>query len=322
MTRTRHLARLTRGVLAGVAFAALVACGGGTEQYDPFIPQRLLAFGDETSAFEADGRRYSVNSVSLTGETGTDKLLDCNALPIWVQSLASLYGFVFPQCNPNNLGLPQARSLAVPGAKVEDLKVQIDALIAAGGFRAGDLATVLVGANDILEVYRQFPGQEEAVLAAELGARGRQLAQQINVLVELGVKVIVATVPDMGLTPYARRQALEFTDTDRSALLSRLTQAFNEQLGVNILLDGRFIALVQADLRTQAMVRSPLFFGLANVSDPACNDTVVLPACDTTTLATNASAGSWMWADETRPGPPVHDQLGRLAIDRARRNPF
>lgn len=322
MTRPRHLARLMRGALAGAAFAALVACGGGTEQYDPFVPKRLLAFGDETSAFQSDGRKYSVNSVSAVGSEGAENKLDCTALPIWVQQLASLYNFVFAECNPTNEPVALARSLAVPGAQVADFKVQVDALIAAGGFREGDLATVLIGGNDILDLYRQYPGLDEAALTAELGARGRRLALEVNRLVKLGVKVIIATVPDMGLTPYARKQALEFTDVDRAALLSRLTQAFNEQLGVNILLDGRFVGLVQADLRTQAMVRSPLFFNLANVSEAACNDTVALPACDSTTLVANASAGTWMWADETRPGYPVHEQLGRLAIDRARRNPF
>lgn len=322
MIRTRHPARLIRGAIAGAALAVLVACGGGTEQYDPFVPTRLLAFGDETSALTSDGHKYAVNSVAAAVSDDGTRQRDCTALPIWVQSLASLYNFVFAECNPTNTFEVRARALAVPGARVADLKVQIDALIASGGFRQGDLATVLIGANDVLELYRQFPGTEEAALVSELGARGRQLAAEVNRMVELGVKVIVATVPDMGLTPYARKQALEFTDTDRAAMLSRLTQAFNEQLGVNILLDGRFIGLVQADLRTQAMVRNPLAFGLANVTDAACNDTVQLPNCDTNTLVENAGASSWMWADETRPGAPLHDQLGRLAIDRARRNPF
>ena len=236
--------------------------------------------------------------------------------------MASLYGFVFAECNPTNVATPQARMLATAGAKVADIKVQIDAQTAAGGFADGDLATMLAGTNDIVELYQQFPGRSEEDLANELRNRGQRLAQEVNRLVDFGVKVIVSSVPDVGVTPYAVKQRLEFGDTDRAALLSRLTAAFNEQLGVNIVLDGRFVALVQGDLRSQAMVRSPSFFGLANVTQGACNDSVVVPFCDTSTLVTGAAPGTWMWADDLRPGFPLHKELGTLAIDRARRNPF
>ncbi len=105
-------------------------------------------------------------------------------------------------------------------------------------------------------------------------------------------------------------------------MLSRLTAAFNEQLGVNVVLDGRFVGLVQGDLRTQAMVRAPSFYRVSNITLAACNDSIVLPFCDTSTLIDGAVADTWMWADELRPGYPVHQQLGSMAIDRARRNPF
>jgi phospholipase/lecithinase/hemolysin len=212
--------------------------------------------------------------------------------------------------------------LATAGAKGADIKVQIDAQIANGGFFDGDLASVLAGANDVIELYQQFPGRDEEDLANELRGRGRQLALQVNRLVEFGVKVIVSTVPDMGVTPYAVRQRLEFLDTDRAALLSRLTAAFNEQLGVNIVLDGRFVGLVQGDLRTQAMVKSPASFNLANVTQAACQEAAVLPTCDTSTLVDGATPQGWLWADDLRLAFPGHQQLATLAIDRARRNPF
>jgi hypothetical protein len=315
--------RAARGALAVIALAAIAACGGGTSQYEPFVPQRLLAFGDETSAIDGQGRKYTVNGLTTPEEgSGAEPALDCTALPNWVQQLASIYAFVFAECNPGNVAAPHARMLATAGAKVADIKVQIDAQIAAGGFAVGDLATMLAGANDIVELYRQFPGRSEADLTNELRARGLQLAQEVNRLVDFGVKVIVSTVPDMGVTPYAVKQRVEFSDTDRAALLSRMTAVFNEQLGVNIVLDGRFVGLVQGDLRTQAMVRSPGFFSLANVTQAACSDSAELPLCDTRTMVADANPVSWMWADDLRAGFPVQQQLGALAIDRARRNPF
>lgn len=324
MTPCRTPVRRLRRMLAGaVVLAALVACGGGTSQFESFRPQRLLAFGDETSVLTTGGRKYAVNGVDTTDSDGnTVDTLNCTLLPNWVQSLATIYGFVFAQCNPGRIDSPQALMLAQPGATVADLQVQIDQQTAGGGFREGDLATVLLGANDILQLYQQFPGSEEAELLAVAGQRGRQLAEQVNRLVDLGAKVIVSTVPDMGLTPYAIRQRNDFTDTDRAALLSRLTQAFNEQLGVNILLDGRYIGLVQTDLQVQAMARSPGSFGLTNATDAACQSNAVLPDCTTGTLVDGATATTWLWADELRPGYPLQSRLASAAIDRARRNPF
>lgn len=323
MIFSRISGRALGGLLAGIAAVLVGACGGGTSQYEAFKPKRLLAFGDEMSTITSTGQKYVVNGLLASDPAGGDKPgVDCSASPIWVQSLASAYGFVFAECNPNSVQTPQALMLATAGAKAADIKVQLDAQIANGGFFDGDLAAVLAGANDIVELYQQYPGRSEDDIANELRARGKLLAQQVNRLVDFGVKVIVSTVPDMGLTPYAGKQRVEFSDIDRAALLSRLTAAFNEQLGVNIVLDGRFVGLVQGDLRTQAMVRSPASFNLANVTQAACQDIAVLPTCDTTTLVDGASAANWLWADDLRMGSPGHQQLATLAIDRARRNPF
>src|SRR4051812_31191165 len=98
--------RLPR-ILALAAFAAglLTACGGGTSQYDPFVPGRVLAFGDENSVIDSQGRKYSINGVKDTlDENGqTVSAIDCTALQNWAQSVASHYGFVFAECNPTNV---------------------------------------------------------------------------------------------------------------------------------------------------------------------------------------------------------------------------
>lgn len=304
---------LSRG-LAAACLLVVAGCGGGTSQVETFQPLRYFAFGDETSVLETSGRKYAVNALDSSGR------LDCAVQPIWVQQVASAYGFVFAECNPTFQPDTNARMLARAGAKAGDVTAQVEAQVAAGGFRDKDLATVLVGANDILELYNQYPARSEASLLADARARGTLLARTVNRLVGLGVKVVVSTVPDMGLTPFGRAQRLAFEDIDRSAFLSRLTAAFNEQLGVSVVLDGRFVGLVQADLQLQAIDRSPVSFGIANNITPLC--TVALPLCTTSTLVTGGDPASFLWADDTRLAQSGHAQLAQLAVDRAQRNPF
>lgn len=306
--------RLARAALGLATFGLLASCGGETSQLEAFIPKRYFALGDETSLLTPQGRNYSVNGIDDGG------LVDCRAQPIWVQQVAAVYGFGFAECLGNDSFEPRAFILATPGAKVEDVAAQIEAQVAAGGFRDKDLATVLAGANDIFELYGLFPSLSREVLIGEASARGKRLALAVNRLIELGVKVVVSDLPDLGLTPFAISERALATDTDRAKLISDLTSAFNEQLGVNVVLDGRWVGLAQAQLRFQAIGRAPAAFGLGNITDPVCAE--VLPDCTTATLVPDASLPAYLWADATHLGPNGHAQLANLAIDRARRNPF
>ncbi len=309
------LGQAIAGLALAMARAVLAACGGGTSQFEAFVPERYFAFGDDTSSLEADGRKQGVNVLGLDGK------IDCTLQPNWTQQMASSYGFVFAECNPGAATDLRARMYARVGAKVADVAAQVDAQVAAGSFRDKDLATVLVGANDVLELYAQFPARSEASLIAEVRARGDRVAQIVNRLVALGAKVVVSNVPDMGLSPFALAQRAAFTDTNRAALLTRLTLAMNEQLGVKVLLDGRFVGLVQADLRWQSIDRSPVSFGLGNTTAGVC--AVAPPACTTASLVpADADPSLFLWADGTRLAPGGQSQLAQLAIDRARRNPF
>ena len=65
--RWRLSAKATATAAAVVATAALVAaCGGGTSQFEPFIAERVFAFGDDSSVLLSDGKRYGVNGLVTT----------------------------------------------------------------------------------------------------------------------------------------------------------------------------------------------------------------------------------------------------------------
>jgi outer membrane lipase/esterase len=313
--RRRHRAvAAVKAILAGsVALVLLAGCGGGTSQQSVFVPSRLLVFGDDSSAIAQDGVKYNVNGLD------TNNAIDCSLEPLWVQIVASSYGLKFAECNPQAAAVT-AIMRAQPGAKVADVQAQVVAQIAAGGFRANDMATMLAGANDVLELYAEFPGRSLDDLSAAAGARGAQLAQAVNLLVHQGVKVLISDLPDLGYSPFAIAQKTLDPNVDRAAVLSKLTSAFNQQLGVNLILDGHNVGLVQAQLRIQEIAQLPGAYGFTNVTDGLC--TVAVPECTTSTLVSGAVASGFLWTDDTHFSPGFAAQIASLAIARVSGNPF
>ena len=78
---------------------------------------------------------------------------------------------------------------------------------AAGGFRDNDLVLALGGMNDVLDLYDRFvKGESAASMEAAARARGEAMAAVVNRLVDLNAKVIVSTLPDLGLSPFAQSE--------------------------------------------------------------------------------------------------------------------
>ncbi len=315
--------RRAAALIAAPLTAALLASCGGGEKVESFTATRVIALGDESSVINADGSKYTVNAVFA----GTAKL-DCQTNPLWTQYVAGLYTLVFPQCNPDNVDSPTSRIYAVNGAKEADLAGQIAQHEALGGFAPTDLVTVLIGANDILQAYDQYPALTEAQLEANLKQLGVDEAAQINSIVATGAKVLVATVPDLGYTPFAVNEKANHGDTDRAALLSALTLAYNTGMRANIINDGTKIGLVLEDERIPTIAFSPGTYGFVNIIDAACAKP--LPTCTTSTLAVDpastsgglASGTTWLWADSTHLSAGGQHDLGLLAGSRATNNPF
>jgi outer membrane lipase/esterase len=312
--------RGTRGAIAALGAALAASCGGSTEPIEPFVPQQVIVLGDETNLLTVDGKRYGVNGLDTNGA------FDCRLLPVWTQMVAGAWGYVFDQCNPDGLASTRGVMRAAFNAKAADLDAQIDAQLAAAAPTSKDLYTVLVGMHDIIELYEQYPGPKECdsdtgqnpPLEQEVRSRGTHVAQQINRLIELGARVIVSTVPDLGLSPYGL--AREAASPGQSALITCLTAAFNARVRVDIIQDGRYVGLVLTDDLIPLMAEKPANYGLANVTDAAC--TTAVPDCTTQTLVAGANATNYLWADDRRLGPVAHSQLYQLAVTRAQRNPF
>lgn len=315
----RVVSKNLKRAMAALAAAALMAgCGGGgTAQIEPFAPTRIIAFGDESGTILPSGKKYTINGLSPN-----TLQVDCRLSPVWTQVVASGFGFVFPQCNSDFVALPQGVMYAALGAKVADVRDRIDQHLSNDRFSSKDLVVMMVGVNDILELYRQFPAVSRESLVGEARARGKLLAEQANRIANANGRVVISTIFDVGLTPFGQRERQQATDIDRAALLDQLSNAFNISMRLNLLNDGRLIGLVLTDETIQQISRFPGAFGFSNVTQAACRTDVAPQDCTTSTLQADASVTQWLWAGDTLLGPTAQERVGALALSRARNNPF
>ena len=334
MTLFLDLRRLGAFVLTpALLFAALLtACGGGTEQVQKFQPLRLIVFGDENSLIENDanndGAKYSINDRSpATGK--------CLALPTFVQLVASHYGFVFEQCNPNTVS-PQAFIRALRLARVDDPSTGLAQQIAnQGGLNSRDMVSVMIGSNDIIEVYeRTQAGLSNNDAISEIRRRGGHVADQVNAILGTGARALIFTVPNLASSPYGVKA--NSINPGASALLGSLTFEFNAFLRTRInaaAFDGRNYGLVLADDIVAAMVKQPTSYLSAPavtsaaacvIPDGANADDVAsaLLSCDVSNLVSGAAFNSHLWASDRHLGPNAHARIGAQAVARAVNNPF
>jgi len=315
--------RHTALVLAIGASALLSACGGG-DPVVPFVPNRVLAFGDENSVITAEGRKYTVNGLS-TDANGV-KTISCSGNPLWIQQLASSYGLVFPECNPNAVPSPASRIYATAGATVSDVAAQVDQHLAADTFSGKDLVTLFVGQHDVLELYALYPATPAQQLAESARLAGLALAGQVSRIADAGGKVLVSTAPEIALSPFAAAEDAAAGDKSRTALLSALVEKFNEGLRVGIAQEnGSEVAIMLTNELMQTMYKFPTSFGgMSNVTTAVCDATLAATVLDCTadTLLTGATSTSHLWADATHLSPNGHAYIGSLAASRSRANPF
>jgi phospholipase/lecithinase/hemolysin len=277
------------------------------------------------TAGDANGRKYSVNATV----SDVDQTIVCSGNPIWNQSVALLYGLVFPQCNHGTTPdpAPVSRIRAQFGAQATDLGPQIDAQQADSPIGAGDLVTVMVGANDVLAQYAQYPAVSQAELIANVEAAGAETGRQVNRLTDLGAKVLLATIFDMGVTPFGVAERAANTDIDRAALLTQLSFRYNAGMRATIVNDGRKIGLILLDEFVTEAATVAGFGGFTNTTQGVCDltkSTFVPPSALDCTAQTFVDTGTalFFWADDRHLAATAQSSFGTLAINRAQNNPF
>ena len=321
---SRVAARAVAGIAAVAALAALASCGGGTYQEQPFVPARILTFGDESSRLEGpQGLKYSINGIS-----SATLQIDCSQAPIWTQQLANSYNLVYANCNINASNETNAIDLTTVNGTVNDVVQAVAAFQAGDTFNDNDLVTIWVGMNDVINDYKANASPDETAVLADMNATGTTLAGVVNQIAASGAKVILLTIPDMSDTPFAYTES-QRGDFDRLKELSDMSTQFNLGLRSNINNDGSEIGLVLVDDLVRNMVRSPGSFGLIQLDNQSygCLTSYPLPTCTTETLNNDPSTGqpanaAFLWADPTHLGSVGQAQIGNQAVSRAHSNPF
>lgn len=312
--------------LAATAMGALLASCGG-EELVPFSPARLIVFGDQASVIVAgasatDGRKYSVNFAD-----DTSGAIDCGRNPIWTQVVALAYNISFPECPLPVEAAVVGHIRALDGAQAGgtrdiDLTAQVTRQLElpagdGGGINDTDLVTVFAGINDVVAAYdRYLVGGSFDSAVAEVEAAGEALAGQVNRIAAAGGRVIVSTVPDVGVMPYAVSKS-----ADDAARITFLTERFNLRLLVTINNNGRLIGLIELNPYVAAVVANPLAYGYLDVRETACVPSDLL-ICTNKTLVPDATSYNWLWAGPIEMSPGAHAQLGSLAVSRAKNQPF
>ncbi len=197
-----------------------------------------------------------------------------------------------------------------------------------GEFSCKDLMSVMIGANDVIElfetVYLADPTSSTAnAVTNELTARGARLGLAIAALTaNNGPNFIVSTIPRMNQTPWGRQQAALRPDLNIGNVLDTFSNAFNTALRTNIPNDGSRWGLVELDAIVNAAINNPDSYDLDNVRDAVC--AVDLPNCNnvTSNLVPGGNPDTWLWASDRWIGWQPHSRLGSFARSRAQDNPF
>jgi phospholipase/lecithinase/hemolysin len=305
----------------------------------------LITFGDSLS----DVGTYDVGTVMALG--GGKYTVNGLAPGIWVDQLAAkltlaapcaaetgldgMGGFQVavvdhPTCTnyaqggarvTNPVG-PGNKALGGANATLGQLTVPVVTQVArhltkaGGSFAADDLVTVLAGANDAF-IHLGLVGAAQETPAAALDAMataGDSLAGYVRteIVAKGATHVVVVTVPDISLTPFARTQT-----GPTQQLIQQMTTTFNTHLKDGLTIVAGAVVLADAYAQSADQDSNPSMYGITNGMVPACD---LAPAKNPLSSSLVCSGGNviagdtshYLYADGVHPTPFGHGLLVKI----------
>lgn len=267
-------------------------------------------FGDSTSDAGFFRPLLPASVRPVTGQFTT------NAGFVWSQFLAD---YLDTSAQPNGNG-QTGTNYAAGGARVSinstgalgpipSLATQVNNYLTANGGRAdaNALYTVFGGWNDLFAITNAGADPTTTIAAAATGLR-----DIVSTLNTAGARyIMVATVPDIGLTPAFRAQGAtaQANGTSYSASLSQQTFA-------NIA--GAGLRVIPLDMFTfsQELVANAAGFGFTNITGTACQPQITANSltCNPTSVVNADARNTYLYADGVHYTVRAHDLIAQYAL--------
>lgn len=309
---------LRRTALASACISALMltACGSSSVE-SAITPQRFVAFGDGLSDLGQNGSRYTVNDGSIN---------------IWTQELAKDYGasITTVAAGGTSYATGNARITVKPDAAgsnaTKTVTEQVDAFLASGAPKDGDLLIIGGGISDVIANFQQVQAgtinQDQYI--ANLSQAGRDLAAQVRRLVQAGGKYVLVTgTYDLGRSPFAAA-------TGQVDLLSRGSTALNQALLVAIADLGSNALYIDAAYYFNLLSNLPGSYSFNDGTSFVCTSVdpgngigtgqgkVNSALCNTGTIKPGLDYSKYVYADGVYFTPQAQRLFGDYAYDRLR----
>lgn len=308
MSFNRGAKRPIRSLLAVALITATAAVAAPALAAGPY--SQTVFFGDSLtdSGFFRPLLPASVRPV--TGQFTTNPGL------VWSQYLADFYG---TGAVPNGNG-QTGTNYAAGGARVginstgalgpiPSLATQTTNYLAANGGRADSRAlfTVWGGANDLFAITNA--GAPAATTIANA------VTSEIGIVTQLhnaGAKyILVATVPDLGLTPAFRAQgpAVQATGT-------ALTTSYNTSLFSGLASRGLRVIPLDTFNLLREITAAPAAYGFSNIAGTACQPQITANSltCNPSSYVTPDAPNTYLFADGVHPTSRAHQIVSQYAV--------
>ncbi len=235
---------------------------------------------------------------------------------VWSQHLADFYG---TSAVPNGNG-QTGTNYAAGGARVgtnstgalgpiPSLATQTTNYLAANGGRADSRAlfTVWGGANDLFAITNAGAPAATTIASA--------VTSEIGIVTQLqnaGARyIMVATVPDLGLTPGFRAQGAAVQATGTALTTSYNTSLFNGLASSGL----RVIPLDTFNLLRE-IAASPAAYGFSNITGTACQPQITANSltCNPGSYVTPDAPNTYLFADGVHPTSRAHQIVSQYAV--------
>jgi outer membrane lipase/esterase len=216
--KSNFVSRWIGGLATSLVFL-LAGCGGGGSTFDPFVPTRIIAFGDAFSVVDSNG--FAVNTVRGTSTTTDDSVIG---------RIAARYGktVVASTSSTQVVSAGASVSFAANQATISTVVSQISDYLSTNTVSTSDLYVITVGTWDI------YNARNATTAVSDIPA----LVSAIQSLANRGAMHVVVMGPiNLTRTPWANANGFSNTNliwgagqntSFNDALSTQLSSAFTQ----------------------------------------------------------------------------------------------